>query len=86
MVDWCKRIWGPNRDDAQRLLVLDQARIHTAAITRDATLQRDTDLVLLLNLTLPTSRCVMECSIQTSHAKMNGVNGEEETSAHRPAT
>ena len=35
MASWINRIWGPNQDDVRRLLVLDQARIHTMQATRD---------------------------------------------------
>ena len=29
VTDWLTRVWGGNVDDIQRLLILDQARIHT---------------------------------------------------------
>jgi hypothetical protein len=35
MASWVNRVWGPNRDDVRRLLVLDQARIHTMQATQD---------------------------------------------------
>ncbi|KAM7305427.1 hypothetical protein ISCGN_015324 [Ixodes scapularis] len=38
-------IWGPNIDDVQRLLVLDQAPIHKTQAAKDAIQERDTDLV-----------------------------------------
>ena len=44
MQDWIQRVWGPNVDDARRMLVLDQARIHTMPDTGAALRERDTDL------------------------------------------
>jgi hypothetical protein len=35
MASWVNRVWGPNRDDVRRLLILDQARIHTMQATQD---------------------------------------------------
>ena len=36
MLWWTENIWESNVDDVRRLLVLDQARIHTMSPTRDA--------------------------------------------------
>ena len=35
MASWINRVWGPNRDDVRRLLVFDQARVHTMQNTQD---------------------------------------------------
>ncbi|KAH7954472.1 hypothetical protein HPB49_018841 [Dermacentor silvarum] len=43
--EWLTMVWGPNRDDVRRLLVLDQAPIHKTQATKDALEQRDTDVV-----------------------------------------
>ena len=45
--DWVARIWGPNTDDARRLLILDQARIHTMQTTKDLIATLDTDLMFV---------------------------------------
>ncbi|KAH6932786.1 hypothetical protein HPB50_009485 [Hyalomma asiaticum] len=39
--EWLQE-WGPNSDDVQRLLVLDQAPIHKMQATKDALEQHDT--------------------------------------------
>ena len=45
MTDWIQRVWGDNRDDVRRLVVLDMARIHTMQATQDTLTERDTDVV-----------------------------------------
>jgi hypothetical protein len=35
ITDWIERVWGRSQDDTRRLLVLDQARIHTMQATKD---------------------------------------------------
>ncbi|KAM7313343.1 hypothetical protein ISCGN_003210 [Ixodes scapularis] len=49
LLEWMRRIWGPNRDDVQRLLVLDQAPIHKTDATRKALVAKDTDVVFVLS-------------------------------------
>ncbi len=41
---WANRIWGPNRDDVRRLLILDRARVHTMNNTQRLMENLDTDL------------------------------------------
>ena len=47
MRDWQERCWGPNTDDVRRLLILDQARIHTTQQTKDCLAEVDTDIVFI---------------------------------------
>ena len=47
MEEYMNRIWGLNIDDARRLLVLDQARVHTSHVAEDALRNADTDCVLV---------------------------------------
>lgn len=45
LLEWVRRIWGPNEDDVRRLLVLDQAPIHKTDAARKAFTSKDTDVV-----------------------------------------
>ena len=45
MVDWVRQVWGANDDDVRRLVILDQARIHTMQTTKDTLDAHDTDVV-----------------------------------------
>uniref|UniRef100_A0A147BK75 Putative transposase n=1 Tax=Ixodes ricinus TaxID=34613 RepID=A0A147BK75_IXORI len=47
LLEWVRRIWGPNRDDVRRLLVLDQAPIHKTDAARKAIAAKDTDVVFV---------------------------------------
>ncbi|KAH9372238.1 hypothetical protein HPB48_003445 [Haemaphysalis longicornis] len=47
LLEWVRRIWGPNRDDVRRLLVLDQAPIHKTDAARKALASKDTDVVFV---------------------------------------
>ena len=44
---WVNRVWGPNRDDVRRMIVLDRARIHTMQATQDLLEEKDTDCILV---------------------------------------
>ncbi|KAH7984614.1 hypothetical protein HPB52_023284 [Rhipicephalus sanguineus] len=45
MQEWLSRVWGPNVDDVQRLLVLDQATIHKKQAATNAFEEYDTDML-----------------------------------------
>lgn len=47
MCTWVNRVWHPNQDDVRRLLVLDQARVHTAQDVKDKFQEVDTDLIFV---------------------------------------
>ena len=47
MEAWVRQVWGRNVDDVRHLLILDQARIHTAGSTKSAVSTTDTDLVFI---------------------------------------
>ena len=47
MQDWVQRCWGGNQDDVRRLLILDQARIHTMPATVEKIAEKDTDVVFI---------------------------------------
>ena len=47
MGTWINRVWGPNVNDVRRLLVLDKARIHTMADTREQLQGKDTDVTFI---------------------------------------
>ncbi|KAM7306172.1 hypothetical protein ISCGN_009912 [Ixodes scapularis] len=44
---WVRQTWGPNRDDVQCLLVLDQAPIHKTDAARKALVAKDTNVVFV---------------------------------------
>ena len=44
-MDETKITWGPNRDDVRRLLILDQARVHTMNDTKTALANVQTDII-----------------------------------------
>ena len=47
MVTWINRVWGANEDDVRRLIILDQARIHTMQATQDNLGEVETDIVFV---------------------------------------
>ncbi|KAM7287909.1 uncharacterized protein ISCGN_031600 [Ixodes scapularis] len=47
LLEWTRRVWGPNADDMRRLLILDQAPIHKTEAAREALDAKDTDVVLI---------------------------------------
>ena len=47
MQRYLTRVWGQNIDDTQRLLILDQARVHTMERTRNELTSVDTDVVFI---------------------------------------
>lgn len=47
LLEWMRQIWGQNRDDVQRLLVLDQAPIRKTVAARKALVSKDTDVVFV---------------------------------------
>lgn len=47
LLEWTRRVWGPNADDVRRLLILDQAPIHKTEAAREALDAKDTDVVLI---------------------------------------
>ncbi|KAG0427640.1 hypothetical protein HPB47_025322 [Ixodes persulcatus] len=47
LLEWVRRIWGPNKDDVRRLLVLDQAPIHKTDAARKAIAAKDTNVVFV---------------------------------------
>ena len=47
MASWVNRVWGANEDDVRRLLILDQARIHTMQQTLDNLQDVETDVIFV---------------------------------------
>ncbi|KAM7304508.1 uncharacterized protein ISCGN_014408 [Ixodes scapularis] len=47
LLEWTRRVWGPNADDVRRLLILDQAPIHKTEAAREVLDAKDTDVVLI---------------------------------------
>lgn len=47
LAQWVTRVWGPNRDDVRRLLILDQAPIHKTEAAKKAVSEVDTDVVFI---------------------------------------
>ena len=45
MAIWQNRTWGPNWDDVRRLLILDQASVHTMNDTKTALANVQTDII-----------------------------------------
>ena len=45
MAIWQNRIWGPNRDDVRRLLILDYTCVHTMNDTKTALANVQTDII-----------------------------------------
>ena len=45
--DWLDCVWGEDQDDHRRLLVLDQARIHTMQTTQDHAETKNTDVTFI---------------------------------------
>uniref|UniRef100_A0A4D5RYT6 Putative pogo family transposase n=1 Tax=Ixodes scapularis TaxID=6945 RepID=A0A4D5RYT6_IXOSC len=46
-LEWVRRVWGANKDDVRRLLVLDQAPIHKTEAAREALDGKETDVVFI---------------------------------------
>ena len=42
-----RRVFGPNNDDVRRLIILDRARIHTAAATKKLFEDLETDIIFV---------------------------------------
>ena len=61
MKEWIDRIWGDDQDDYRRLLVLDQARIHTMQTTREHIETKNSDVVFIpggcTNICQPADVC-----------------------------
>lgn len=45
LLEWTRRVWGPNADDVRRLLILDQAPIHKTEAAREALDAKDVVLI-----------------------------------------
>jgi hypothetical protein len=47
MEQYVNRIWGENEDDVRRLIILDQARVHTMQAAQNKFREKETDIVFV---------------------------------------